>query len=197
MGMVSRTSPSTVTTICPSFCPRSTGASRSWASWIWVEIRPSSPFRTRREHSPLQLRLDLGGGAQQHLHGGQWDIGIDPGERIVGEAVIQKGFGVFKALSGGGRLHHHGDEFHAVPLGGGGDAVQGGIGGTGLEAGGSLIEADQTVGVCETEGTVPDGVHPDGGVLPDAGMVEDQLAGHEGDVVSGGEVALGGGGRCS
>lgn len=129
---------------------------------------------------------------QQHLHGGQWDIGIDPGERIVGEAVIQKGFGVFKALSGGGRLHHHGDEFHAVPLGGGGDAVQGGIGGTGLEAGGSLIEADQTVGVCETEGTVPDGVHPDGGVLPDAGMVEDQLPGHEGDVVSGGEVALGG-----
>ena len=137
MGMVSRTSPSTVTTICPQFLPPLHRGLQVLGELDLGGDQALLPLPDQEGTLPLQLRLDLGGGAQQHLHGGQWDIGIDPGERIVGEAVIQKGFGVFKALSGGGRLHHHGDEFHAVPLGGGGDAVQGGIGGTGLEAGGS------------------------------------------------------------
>ena len=69
-------------------------------------------------------------------------------------------------------------------MGGGGEAR--------FQAGGPVVEADQAVGIGEAEGTVSDGVGPDGGVLPDVRVVKKELAGHEGDVVGRGEVAGGG-----
>ncbi len=66
----------------------------------------------------------------------------------------------------------------------------GGAGVAGFQAGGPLIEADQTVGVGQAELPIADGVHPDGGVLPNARVVQDQLPGHEGNVMGGGHVPL-------
>ena len=86
-------------------------------------------------------------------------------------------------MGGAGGLHHHGDELHAVPLRSGGQAVEGGVRGAGLQPRGSGIKAHQTVGIGQAEGTIPDGVHPDGGIRPDVRVVQDQLPGHEGDVI--------------
>ena len=45
------------------------------------------------------------------------------------------------------------------------------------------------VGVGQLELAPPEGVHPNGGVVPDRGVVEDELPAHEGDVIGGGEMA--------
>ena len=129
---------------------------------------------------------------QQHRDGGKYLLGIDLGEGVVGKAVVEQGGGAVKAVGGGGGVHHHGDELHAVPLCCGGQAVEGGVGGAGFQPCGPGIGVDEPVGVGQLKCTVPEGVHPDGGVLPQLGVIQNQLPAHEGDVVGGGHVAFGG-----
>ena len=98
--------------------------------------------------------------------------------------------GILEPFRRGLALENDGDELHAVPLRRGGDAVPGGVGGAGLQAGGAVVKPHQLVGVHQGGGAAPEGVHPDGGVVPDVRMVQHQFPAHEGDIVGGGDVAL-------
>ena len=109
--------------------------------------------------------------AQQNGDGGNGDFRVNLGQRVVGKAVFQQGFGVLEALGGGGGFHDHRDQFHAVSLGSGRHTVHRPVGGASLQAGGTRIEAHQSVGVGQAKGPVADGIHPDGRVVPDAGVV--------------------------
>ena len=88
-------------------------------------------------------------------------------------------------------MHHRGDELHAVPLRRGGETVEGCIGGAGLQPRGPFIIIDQLVCIGQLKGPVPQGVHPDGGELPDGRVVQDELPAHDGDVPGGGKMPLG------
>ena len=101
---------------------------------------------------------------------------------------MAKPLGRLKALLGGLGLEHNGDELHTVPLGRGGQAVACRVGGAGLEASGPFIETHQLIGIGQLELTAPDGVHPNGGVVPDFGVL-DQGAAHDRDIMGAGQVA--------
>ena len=127
---------------------------------------PAGPGEHRLHGVPLP---------QDHVDGGQGLGGIDIHQGVVGKAVVEQALGRLKALVRGIRLEHHRDELHAVPLGGGRQAVPGAVGGSRLEAGGPLKKAHQLVGIGQLELAVPDGVHPDGGILPDGAVGDEGL----------------------
>ena len=128
---------------------------------------------------------------QHHRDGGEGFLRHRVQQGIGGEAVVQQGLGILEPLLAGGGLQHHGDELHALPLRRGGQAVFGAVGGAGFQTRGPVVEPDQLVGVGQLELPVPEGVHPDGGVLPHLRVAEDELPGHQGDVIGRGDVTLG------
>ena len=83
-------------------------------------------------------------------------------------------------------------QLHALPLGGGADAVARLVGVARFETRCPVVETDELIGVAETESATPKSVHPDGGVVADLRMMKEKVAAHEGDVIGGGEVPLGG-----
>ena len=136
--------------------------------------------------------LDALGHAQGHGDGGEGFGGGGGHQAVPGEAVVEQGFGGLEAVGGGGGAEDHGDQLHAVLLCRGGDAVESAVRRAGLEARGPVVKADELVGVGQLEAPVPQGIHPDGGVGADVRVLQNQLTRHEGDVVGGGVVPLGG-----
>ena len=101
----------------------------------------------------------------------------------------QKGLSILKAFGGGGVLHHNGNQLHAVPFRGAGETIEGAGGESGFQTCRAVVKANQPVGVHKLGCPAAQGVHPNGGVLPDIGMVQNQFPAHQGNVVGGGQVS--------
>ena len=132
MGILSRSSPATLTIICPNVWPFSTGASTSGARWSSVATLFTWSFWTRRRQAAGSWGWTWAVPAQPHIDGGQGLTGTDIYQRVVGEAEIEQALGALKAGGGGGGVEDHRNEFHPVPLCRGREAVARGIGGAGL-----------------------------------------------------------------
>ena len=78
---------------------------------------------------------------------------------------------------------------HAVPFRGAGETIEGAGGESGFQTRRAVVEANQPVGVHKLGCPAAQGVHPNGGVLPDIGMVQNQFPAHQGNVVGGGQVS--------
>ena len=113
-------------------------------------------------------------------------------QTVGGKPVAEQRLGIFKPLGGGGVLHDDGDQLHTIPLRRSREAVESGVRGAGLESGGPVEEPDELVGIHQFRSPIPKGIHPDGGILADVRMVQYQLPAHQGDVIGGGDMALGG-----
>ena len=128
--------------------------------------------------------------AQNYRHlSGIAEVRLDQG--IPCKTVVQHGLAGLEPDLGIFCAHHHGDQFHAVPLGGGGQTVPRPGGKAGFQPCGSVIKPDHFVGVGQAKGPVPDGVHPDGGEFLDLRVVFQKLPGHEGNIMGGGPVVFG------
>ena len=103
---------------------------------------------------------------------------------MVGKASLGYTSTSFKAFGRGGGFHHGGDQFHAVTLGGAGKTVESRIGGAGFQASGAVVIANQFIRVGQLEFSAPQRVHPECGEAADIRVIQNQLPGHEGDIVS-------------
>ena len=112
-------------------------------------------------------------------------------EGVAREAVVQHGLAGGVSDLAAFAAHGHGNELEAIPLGGGGETVSGSGGEPGFQACGPGVKPYQLIGVGQTEGPIPHGIHPDGGEMGDVRMASQKLPGHEGDVVGAGAVARG------
>ena len=108
----------------------------------------------------------------------------------IRKAVVQQFLTGSVPLLAGFGAHNYGNQLHAVPLCRCGQAVPRPGGEAGFQARSAGVKANQLIGVGQSKGTIPDGIHPDGSVLFDERMVFQQLPGHEGNVVSAGAVLL-------
>ena len=134
--------------------------------------------------------------AERHGHGGQRSFGSDGDERIRRKAVIQKRFGIGKALVARAAAQDDRDELHAVLLRGRADAVFGRIGRAGLEPRRAGVKAHELVGVDEHGRPAAQRVHPDRRKAADVGVVPNELARHERDVVGRGDMPVRGQARA-
>ena len=85
--------------------------------------------------------------AQRHLYRRQRLLRHDRLQRIGGKALVQQRLRILKSLGGSLSVQNHRDKLHPVPLRRGGNAIPGSVGGAGFQAGGSLIEPHQLIGV--------------------------------------------------
>ena len=106
---------------------------------------------------------------------------------IAGKAIVQKLGSCGISLIPRGRTHDHGDQLHSVSLGRCRNAEAGLGGGTGFQAVCSVVKADETVGVGQTEGTVAHGIHPYSSIIKDFFVLQ-KLFGHDCNISCRGQV---------
>ena len=86
-------------------------------------------------------------------------------------------------------MHDDRDQLHPPALGRGRQAVAGGGGIAGLQAGRAVVEADELVGIGQAKLAIPHGIHPDGRVFLDL-VVLQKLTGHKRDIIGGRQMRV-------